>query len=257
MKFNINYENALKLQKRISKKKHHMTEVTDITIRVREDSRTDLFATNGQIMGAYFTNENIDQQEMDLPIYSEEKVFTVDLRPLDKIKKMITGSEYVSCELKENMLRVKLNNFGEEIKVRTDDNNIFDKFLDILDYDNYTSDFTGETIINTELLDKVAFGESVRLQRSIDDNQRFLVTDTDYNYRGVILGQSVIADEEPEETQDEELPFDDSLQGQADRIKLKNIQKGNYTSENLKDLNKIAENLANDPYIKKTTSYKS
>lgn len=246
MKFTIDYSKALKLQKKISNAKDNMKEKTEVTIRVNTEGDTDLFATNGHIMGAFFSKENNDQEEMNLQVFDDEKVFTVDLRPLDKIKKMIHSDQFIDCDLRGSMLHMALNNFGEELTLRTDDNKVFDKFIDILSYDKYTDDFNGETIIDTEMLSKVAFGKEVRLQRGIEHSDRFLVTDSESNYRGVILGKTVEI-QSPEDNKDQdEMNFGDSLQDKADKIKLKNIMKGESTAKNIKKLNKLADSIVPD-----------
>lgn len=203
MKFTFDKEKALKLQQKISSKDRNPA-LTNVTVRVNKDGSTDLFAANSHILGAFFGKQKEDQEDMNLDMYEDEIVFCVDLRPLQKLKKTVT-LPYIECELENKMLHMKLNHYGEELALRTEENTIFDKFIDNLNYDNYTSDFNGETIIPTDNLNKVAFGGSVLLMRSIEDHDRFLITNSAENYRGVILGNTIIEVEDIKNNTQEEL----------------------------------------------------
>lgn len=241
IKFTFNKEKALKLQQKISAK-DRIAALSNVTIKINLDGSTDLFAANSHILGAFFAKEEDNQEDMNFNVYEDEIVFTVDLRPLQKLKKTVT-LEYIDCTLDKDMIHMKLNHYGEELSLRIEENTIFDKFVENLNYNNYTSNFNGETIIPTESLNKVAFGNDVLLMRSIEDHSRFLITNTGDNYRGVILGNTIIEVEDQKDPTQQDLPLD--------------INPEEPTSINVKKLNKIAENIANDPYIKKQQAIKA
>lgn len=196
-KFNLNYKKALELQDTLSDGRDVRPLFNGITVKIEKDGLMSIYATSGKILGRW-TAKLEDDKQKEIEFFNETLTFTVNLKPLKKIKTVIDDKTNVKCVYEDGFLRIILDEDDQELVLKTYECHIIDKMDKLLDKNDYTKDFSGEIEIDTKALSKIAFNGVTTLTRAIEDKSRFMVRTLDKHFSGVIAGKLKLFEEEKE-----------------------------------------------------------
>lgn len=195
MRFNLNYKKALELQDTLADGRDVRPLFNGVTIKIEKDGLMSIYATSGKILGRWRAKLEDDKQK-EMQFHNETLIFTVNLKPLKKIKTVIEDKTNVTCIYDAGFLRVILDEDDQELVLKTYECHVIEKMDKFLDKDDYTKDFSGEIEIDTKALSKIAFNGITVLTRAIEDTSRFMVRTSDEHFSGVIAGKLKLLEEE-------------------------------------------------------------